>query len=73
MHIISKIMRVFQKGNVRVAVLGVFGKDALACAPTCELLFRDPIEAVRETVEEIKEKEDADFDRVYLAQRDMGG
>lgn len=52
---------VFQKGNVRVAVLGVFGKDALACAPTCELLFRDPIEAVRETVEEIKEKEDADL------------
>ena len=52
---------VFQKGNVRVAVLGVFGKDALACAPTCELLFRDPIEAVRETVEEIKEKEEADL------------
>lgn len=52
---------VFHKGNVRVAVLGVFGKDALACAPTCELLFRDPIEAVRETVEEIKEKEDADL------------
>ncbi len=52
---------VFQKGNVRVAVLGVFGKDALACAPTCELLFRDPIEAVRKTVEEIKEKEGADL------------
>ncbi len=56
-----KDYEVFQKGNVKVAVLGVFGKDALACAPTCELLFRDPVEAVRDTVEEIKEKEDADL------------
>lgn len=56
-----KDYEVFQKGNVKVAVLGVFGKDALACAPTCELLFRDPVEAVRETVEEIEEKEDADL------------
>ena len=56
-----KDYEVFQKGNVKVAVLGVFGKDALACATTCELLFRDPVEAVRETVEEIEEKEDADL------------
>lgn len=56
-----KDYEVFQKGNVKVAVLGVFGKDALACAPTCELLFRDPVEAVRDTVEEIKEKEEADL------------
>ena len=56
-----KDYEVFQKGNVKVAVLGVFGKDALACAPTCELLFRDPVEAVRDTVEEIKEKEDANL------------
>jgi len=33
-----------QKGDVRVALLGVFGKDALACAPTCELQFTDPVE-----------------------------
>ena len=46
---------VVQKGDVRVAVIGVFGKDALECAPTCALSFRDPIEAVRETVEEIQE------------------
>lgn len=36
-----------QKGDVRVALLGVFGKDALACAPTCELQFTDPVEAVK--------------------------
>ena len=50
-----------QKGDVSVAVIGVFGNDSLACAPTCELLFRDPVEAVKETVAKIREKEDADM------------
>lgn len=50
-----------QKGDVRVALLGVFGKDALACAPTCELQFTDPVEAVKKTVAEIKKNEDADI------------
>ena len=40
---------------------GVFGVDALACAPTCELLFCDPVEAVKETVAEIKANEDVDM------------
>lgn len=52
---------IVQKGDVKIAVTGVFGKDALACAPTCALAFRDPVEAVRETVKEIKEKEDVDL------------
>ena len=52
---------VLQKGDVNVAVIGVFGVDALACAPTCELLFRDPVEAVKETVAEIKANEDVDM------------
>lgn len=52
---------VLQKGDVNVAVTGVFGVDALACAPTCELLFCDPVEAVRETVAEIKANEDVDM------------
>lgn len=52
---------VLQKGDVNVAVTGVLGVDALACAPTCELLFRDPVEAVRETVAEIKANEDVDM------------
>ena len=50
-----------QKGDVRIAVVGVFGKDALACAPTCELKFKDPIEAVKATVARIKATEDADM------------
>ena len=52
---------VIEKGDVDIAVVGVFGKDALACAPTCELKFEDPVEAVKETVKEIKEKEDVDM------------
>ena len=52
---------VIQKGDVKIAVLGVFGTDALACAPTCELLFKDPVEAAKKTVEEIKKNEDVDM------------
>ena len=37
---------VVQKGDVKIAVVGVFGVDALKCAPTCELLFKDPVEEV---------------------------
>ena len=50
-----------QKGAVKIAVVGVFGKDALECAPTCELSFKDPVEAVKKTVEEIKKNEEADM------------
>lgn len=52
---------IVQKGDVRIAVIGVFGKDALACAPTCELKFKDPIEAVKATVAQIKAAEDVDM------------
>lgn len=48
---------VVQKGDVKIAVVGVFGVDALKCAPTCELLFKDPVESVKKTVEEIKKNE----------------
>ena len=52
---------VLQKGEVKIAVTGVFGKDSLACAPTCALTFKDPIEAVKETVEDIKKNEEVDM------------
>ena len=41
--------------------MGVFGVDALKCAPTCELLFKDPVESVKKTVEEIKKNETVDM------------
>ena len=50
-----------QKGDAKIAVVGVLGKDALECAPTCELSFKDPVKAVKKTVEEIKKNEEADM------------
>ena len=52
---------VIQKGDTKIAVTGAFGKDSLECAPTCELLFKDPVEAVKDTVEKIKKKEKVDM------------
>lgn len=49
------------KGGLRIAVLGVFGVDSLACAPTCVLKFRDASEAAAETVAEIRAKENVDM------------
>lgn len=52
---------VVTKGDVRIAVLGVFGQDSLECAPTCVLKFRDISEAAADTVQTIQEKEDVDM------------
>ena len=52
---------ILQKGDVRIAVLGVFGEDSLACAPTCALKFRDIKEAAADTVQTIREKETVDM------------
>ena len=52
---------VVEKNGVKIALLGVFGKDSLACAPTCALRFEDPVAAVKETVAQIQEKEDVDM------------
>lgn len=56
-----KDYEVVEKGDVKIALIGVFGEDALDCAPTCALEFEDPIEAVKETVAEIEENEDVDM------------
>lgn len=52
---------VIAKGDVKIAVLGVFGEDSLKCAPTCVLKFRDISEAAAETVRAIQENEDVDM------------
>lgn len=49
------------KGDVKIAVLGVFGEDSLACAPTCVLKFKDASKAAAETVADIRANEDADM------------
>lgn len=52
---------VIEKNGVRIAIIGVFGEDSLACAPTCSLIFKNPVEAVKETVAEIRQREDVDM------------
>lgn len=52
---------VVEKDGVNIAVIGVFGQDAAACVAQCPVVFRDPVEAVKETVAEIKANEDVDM------------
>lgn len=52
---------VLKKNGADIAITGVFGKDSLDCAPNCPLLFENPVEAVKETVAEIKANEDVDM------------
>lgn len=52
---------VVEKNGVDIAVIGVFGVDALACVPNAPLVFEDPVIAVEETVAEIKANEDVDM------------
>ncbi len=52
---------VITKGDVRIAVFGIFGEDSYACAPTCALKFKDASEAAAETVADIRANEDVDM------------
>lgn len=52
---------VIEKNDVKIAITGVFGEDCLDCVPNCPLIFENPVEAVKETVEEIQEEEDVDM------------
>jgi len=50
-----------QKGDVNIAIMGIYGIDALDCSPFCELIFKDPVEGAKETVAKIQANEDADI------------
>lgn len=52
---------VVNKGGVDIAILGVFGEDAEDCVAQCPVTFEDPVEAVKETVADIKANEDVDM------------
>lgn len=52
---------VVDKGGVKIAIIGVFGEDANACVAQCPVVFKDPVDAVKETVAEIKSNEDVDM------------
>ena len=50
-----------EKGGVKIAVMGIFGLDAVDCAPFSELVFKDPVVGARDTVDKILANEDADI------------
>ena len=50
-----------ERNGLRIAITGVFGKDALFYSPECTLSFKEPIEAVKEIVEAIKADERPDM------------
>ena len=52
---------VLEKGDVRIAIIGVMGKDSIGCIPAGDLLWKDPIESVKSVVETILAKENVDM------------
>lgn len=52
---------IITKGDMKIAVMGIFGKDSLACAPTCVLQFKKPSEAAAAIVSKIQENEEVDM------------
>ena len=52
---------VLDKNGVKIAVTGIFGEDCLDCVPNCPLEFKSPVDALKETVATIREKENVDM------------
>lgn len=52
---------VTEKNGVKIAVIGVFGQDALDCVVNPPLVFENPVDAVKETVADIKSNEQVDM------------
>ena len=52
---------VLEKGDVKIAVTGVFGEDCQDCVPNCPLEFKEAAEAVKETVAKIQANEEIDM------------
>ena len=57
---------IVEKNGVSIAITGIFGIDSLACVPNCPLVFKNPTEALKETVSEIKTKEKINLDIKYV-------
>lgn len=52
---------VLDKNGVKIAITGIFGEDCLDCVPNCPLVFKKPVDALKETVAKIREKENVDM------------
>ena len=53
-----KEYEIIEKGDVKIAVLGLFGQDSLDCAPMCPLVFEDASSAVQRVIASIEEEVD---------------
>ena len=52
---------VIEKGDVKIAVTGVMGKDSINCIPNLPVVFKDSVVAVQETIAKIKANEQVDM------------
>lgn len=52
---------VLEKNGAKIAVTGVFGEDCQDCVASPSLEFKNPVEAVKETVAKIKANETVDM------------
>lgn len=52
---------VLERGDAKIAVFGIFGKESADFAPESGTIFLDPVQAARDTVEEIKAHEKVDM------------
>lgn len=57
----AKDYTIVEKGGVKIAVFGIFGKESASYAPESGTLFLDPVETARDVVEEIKAHEKVDM------------
>ncbi|MCR5735030.1 MAG: bifunctional metallophosphatase/5'-nucleotidase [Lachnospiraceae bacterium] len=56
-----KDYEIFERNGVKIAVTGVLGEEAYSDAPGCELVWLDPVESLKKTVEKIKTESDPDM------------
>ncbi|MDO5401906.1 MAG: bifunctional UDP-sugar hydrolase/5'-nucleotidase [Eubacteriales bacterium] len=57
----GKAYEVITKGNIKIAVFGIFGKDSASCVNDSPLVFDDCVESAKAVVREIKAKESPDL------------
>ena len=57
----AKNYTVLERGGVKIAVFGIFGKESASYAPESGTYFLDPVETARATVEEIHAHEKVDM------------
>lgn len=64
---------VIQKGDVKIAVLGVFGKDSLDCSSYLRASFQRPVRSSQRNSRGNKKERRCRHDRLCITQWNMGG